>query len=108
MYLAPVAAPTNLQYSATTDSLTFTWDEIPCGSRCGNITIYEYTFASKEGNVTGRSETFDQLTACTNYTFKVKGVNSVSSGPYTSELSAATEAEGEDTAYCEVIIKRTF
>ncbi len=96
---APVAAPINLQYSATTDSLTFTWDEIPCGSRGGSITSYDYTFDLTPGSVTRRSEAFDQLTACTNYNFKVKGVNSASSGPYTSELSATTATEGLHTMY---------
>ncbi len=104
---APSAAPINLQYSATTDSLTFTWEEIPCGSRGGSITSYEYIFDSTSGSATLRSETFDQLTACTNYDFKVKGVNRINSGPPTSELSATTATEGKHTTNFEVTINRT-
>ena len=92
---APSAAPTNLTYSATTDSLTFTWDEIPCGSRGGDIVRYDYISDIDIGYVTTRSKTFSSLVACTSHVFNVTGVNGAGTGPYTDEIIGTTDTVGK-------------
>ena len=90
--IAPVAAPANVQYSATSYSLTFSWDEIACGSRGGSITRYDYMFDSKPGYVheSTRSKEFSSFAACTSHTFNVTGVNSGGTGPYSDVITGTT------------------
>ena len=92
----PTAAPSNVQSTATTSSsLTFTWDEIPCGSRGGDIS-YKYIFdSSAETSTTDKSVTFNQLAACSSYDFKVRGSNTKGDGPWSSTVSAETNDEGK-------------
>ena len=79
--------------TVSSKSITVNWNEIPCIQRNGMIIRYEVEFGpSREGTISGRSFTANGLTPFTNYTFKVRGVNSVGSGPY-SNLTIITTAE---------------
>ncbi|XP_072048352.1 receptor-type tyrosine-protein phosphatase kappa-like [Amphiura filiformis] len=109
---APTVAPENLEFSATTTSLTFSWDEVPCGNRSGSISAYDYVFNSVSGTVTDRSKSFSPLAACSSYTFKVRGVN-VGNGPYTSEITGRTSDQAptavpENVTYSSTNTSLTF
>ena len=76
-------------------SITVNWTEIPCIQRNGRIIEYEVEFGpSGEGNISGRSFTANELTPFTDYTFKVRGVNSAGSGPYSDLINITTSEEG--------------
>ncbi|XP_022097200.1 receptor-type tyrosine-protein phosphatase T-like isoform X2 [Acanthaster planci] len=89
----PNAAPV-LRSAASNDSITFSWDPIPCGSRRGNITHFEYRFrgsgpqgkdkATKKKNVTQPSVTFRDLSPCTNYSIRVRAYTNIGHGPWTN------------------------
>ena len=89
-----MAAPSNVAFTSTTTSITFTWDEIPCGSRGGSIT-YEYVFDSNIGTSTSTSETYNQLTPCSSFQFKVRASNEVESGIYSSEVTGKTKDQSK-------------
>ena len=92
--IAPAAAPSNVTFTSTTTSITFTWDEIPCGSRGGSIT-YEYVFDSNNGTSKSTSETFNQLRPCSSYRFKVRAKNEAGHGLYSSEVIGETQDESK-------------
>ena len=76
-------------------SITVNWTEIPCIQRNGRIIEYEVEFEPlREGNISGRSFTANELTPFTNYTFQVRGVNSAGSGPYSDLINITTSEEG--------------
>ena len=76
-------------------SITVNWTEIPCIQRNGRIIRYEVEFGpSGEGTISGRSFTANELTLFTNYTFRVRGVNSVGPGPYSNLTVITTSEEG--------------
>ena len=78
-------------------SITVYWNEIPCIQRNGMIIRYDTAFGpSGEGTISGRSFTANGLTPFTNYTFRVRGVNSAGSGPY-SDLTIITTSEEVNT-----------
>ena len=89
-----MAAPSNVIFTSTTTSITFTWDEIPCGSRGGSIT-YEYVFDSNTGTSTSTSVTFNQLTPCSSFQFKVRATNEVGRGTYSSEVTGETKDQSK-------------
>ena len=61
--------------------------------RNGRIIRYEVEFGpSGKGNISRRSFTANRLTPFTNYTFRVRGVNSEGPGPY-SDLTVITTSE---------------
>ena len=47
-----------------------------------------------EVNVMDRTFTASGLTPCTNYTFRVAGVNSIDTGPYTNTITIQTDEDG--------------
>ena len=76
-------------------SITVNWNEIPCIQHNGRIIRYEVEFGpSGEGTISGRSFTANRLTPFTNYTFQVRGVTSVGSGPYSDLITITTSEEG--------------
>ena len=98
---APTSTPLNVQVtSSTTSSLTFTWDEIPCGARRG---VIEYVYELLDGGrvvLSDRTPSTDiniaGLMTATNYVFRVAvvSVDSGETGPYSQPVNAITSDEG--------------
>ena len=67
------------------DQLTITWDEVPCGSRNGNINEYFYDFNSMgemiHHDTSIRQRTFENLSPGTEYPFSIVASNSKGHGP---------------------------
>ncbi|XP_038066653.1 receptor-type tyrosine-protein phosphatase T-like [Patiria miniata] len=91
--ITPTAAPV-IRSTATNDSVTFSWDPIPCGSRRGNITHYEYRFKTpgsqqenrppEKRNISQLSFTFHDLSPCTTYSIRVRAYTRIGAGPWTN------------------------
>ncbi|XP_038066650.1 receptor-type tyrosine-protein phosphatase delta-like [Patiria miniata] len=89
----PTAAPV-IRSAATNDNVTFFWDPIPCGSRRGNITHYEYRFKEQipreqeknieKKNISRLSVTFGDLSPCTTYSIRVRAFTRIGAGPWTN------------------------
>ena len=83
-------------------TLSYTWDEIPCGQRGGEITKYHYQLEDemgslvKNGSVSSPTTTiaFDDLIPCSNYTFRVSATTASGEGPFTEDLKNVTDIEG--------------
>ncbi|XP_071799332.1 tyrosine-protein phosphatase Lar-like isoform X2 [Asterias amurensis] len=98
----PVAINNTLTSSR---SVTFTWQPPACQERNGTITQYTYklvktvagakpTETSVSSNVT--SATFNGLTACTMYHFKVRAHTSVNYSPFSEAVYVTTDGEAPD------------
>ena len=76
--------------TVTSTSITVVWEEIGCIDRNGRITSYDVTYGvlgeamMTMSNISERSFTADDPRPFTSYTFQVRGVNSVGSGPYSA------------------------
>ena len=88
--------------STTSRSISVSWSTIECIERNGVITNYTVVFQEQGGavipgevNVMDRTFTASGLTPHTNYTFKVAGVNSNGTGPYTNTIVILTDEEGK-------------
>ncbi|XP_022097201.1 receptor-type tyrosine-protein phosphatase T-like [Acanthaster planci] len=87
----PIAAPV-LRRAVSNDIITFSWDPIPCGSRQGNITHFEYRFQKQNqqgqfetidsNNVTNRSVTIPNFSSYTNYSIRVRAYTRIGPGPW--------------------------
>ncbi len=79
-------------------SLTFSWDEINCGSRGGDIITYNYQLKFENGTTVEDSKTDNlhvtliALDACTQYDFNVAGVNNAGTGLRSDNVSSSTDA----------------
>ena len=79
-------------------SITMVWEDINCIDRNGRITSYDVMYGvlgedmMMRSGISERSFTADDLKPFTIYTFQVRGVNSVDSGPY-SDLTIITTSE---------------
>ena len=94
MLIVPTGAPHNVTSSTTSRSVTVSWDDIECLERNGEITGYTVVFQQQGRNVTERNFTASGLTPHTNYTFRVAGVNSNGTGPFSANLIILTDEEG--------------
>ena len=95
-YSAPTGFPGNVMASTTSRNVTVSWDPIECSERNGVITGYVVELdGTSIGMVTSPDRTFTAtgLTPHANYTFRVAGVNSHGTGPYTDVIF------GEDSKY---------
>ena len=98
LLLEPSAVPANLTFIATTTSLTFTWDEVPCGNRGGPNT-YKYTLdTSSPVETAATSVTISDLIPCSSYQFSVLASTSAGDGPVTN-IAAATDDESKLNHY---------
>ena len=73
-----------------------TWDAIECIEQNGIITGYVVKFQEQggamiPGEVVGQSFTASGLTPTTHYTFRVAGVNSNGTGPFTNAIIISTD-----------------
>ena len=95
--LAPTAIPANIRTTSTAKTtITFEWDEIPCGSRGGAIS-YKYTLDTtppRSDTTTDTAITLTGLDRCTSYLFKVKASNSAGGGGEGS-TTASTDNESK-------------
>ena len=99
--IAPTGAPHGLSYTLTTTSVNINWLEIDCIDRNGVITSYTVVFREQDGavipgevDVIYRTFTASGLTPHTNYIFRVAGVNSNGTGPYSNEITVLTDVDG--------------
>ena len=99
--IAPTGAPHVLSHTVTSTSVNINWLEIDCIERNGVITNYTVVFQEQGGavilgevNVMDRTFTASGLTPHTNYIFRVAGVNSNGTGPYTNGTVVMTEEDG--------------
>ncbi|XP_072041090.1 uncharacterized protein [Amphiura filiformis] len=93
----PSAAPSNVKLiSSDVDSLSFSWDEVPCGSRHGVITGYYYQLIDDNGvimqaNTTNMQITFESgLLQCMRYQFKVSAGPQGNLAPFSDITEAIT------------------
>ena len=98
-YLAPTASPLNVTPITTSTSVMVTWDAIECIERNGFISGYVVEFQEQDGDmipgeVVGQNFTASKLTPATRYTFRVAGINSNGTGPFTTATIILT---GEDS-----------
>ena len=101
VFTAPTGAPHNVTFTVTSTSVNINWLEIDCIERNGVITNYTVVFQEQGGavipgevNVMDRTFTASGLTPHTNYIFRVAGVNSNGTGPYTNNTMVMTEEDG--------------
>lgn len=98
-HVAPIGAPRELISSATSRSASVSWRQIECSERNGQITGYSVEFL-EQGGVRIPGEVEDEnfsahgLTPYINYTFRVAGVNSNGTGPFSHILTILTNEEG--------------
>ena len=85
----------------TSTSVNINWLEVDCIERNGVIIDYTVVFQEQGGtvipgevNVMDRTFTASGLTPHTNYIFRVAGVNSNGTGPYSSDIMIMTEEDG--------------
>ena len=100
--IAPTAPPRDVTPSTTSRSVSVSWSTIECIERNGEITNYTVVFQEQgaavipgEVNVMDRTFTASGLTPHTNYTFRVAGVNSNDTGPYTNIITIQTNEDGK-------------
>ena len=85
--------------TTTSRSVSVSWDAIDCSERNGEITNYTVELQSPRGimipgEVVGQTFTASGLTPHTNHTFRVAGVNSNGTGPFTDAVIITTNNEG--------------
>ena len=86
-----------MTYTVTSTSVNINWRLIDCIERNGVITNYTVVFQEQGGavisgevNVMDRTFTASRLTPHTNYIFRVAGVNSNGTGPYSNDITVHT------------------
>lgn len=100
--IVPSGPPQNITYTATARSILFSWSPILCSQCNGPITSYSIEFQSVVEDTLNitivRSEVYNAtgLTPHSNYTFRVAGVNSNGTGPYSDVIAVWTK---EDSKY---------
>ena len=120
--IAPAGPPRDVTPSTTSGSVSVSWSTIDCIERNGVITNYTVVFQEQGGvvipsepnqctfqndfhwssccittlemNVMDRNFTVSGLTPHTNYTFRVAGVNSNGTGPYSNVITVVTDEDG--------------
>ena len=99
--IAPTGIPRGLSYTVTSTSVNINWLQIDCIERNGVITDYTVVFQEQGGavipsevDVMDRTFTASELTPHTNYIFRVAGVNSNGTGPYSNEITCLTDEDG--------------
>lgn len=95
-------APASVTITDTTsDMITYTWEEIECGFRGGDITKYNYLLINESGEIVkqgdvinARQVELDGLDACMKYSFSIAGINIAGTGNYSEVITTETEYEG--------------
>ncbi|XP_033636578.1 receptor-type tyrosine-protein phosphatase T-like [Asterias rubens] len=96
----PSGPPIDLKAtSATNNTVTFSWNQPPCGQRNGNVTTYQLSIVNTaDGSVSTRNisrttETFTGLVPFTDYNLSVSAVNQFGSGPFASAVNRTLEGK---------------
>lgn len=84
-YVSKPQVPTQLSYSATTNSITVTWKAV------SGATSYTIILGTNTKNVTGTSCTFNGLALAQKYSVQVKANNSEGSSDYSTVMYARTD-----------------
>ena len=99
--VATTRPPRDVTPSTTSRSVSVSWSTIECIGRNGEITNYMVVFQEQVGavipgevNAMDRTFTATGLSPYTNYTFRVAGVNSNGTGPYTNISTILTDEDG--------------
>ena len=99
---APTGVPRNVNYTVTSMSVNINWVQIDCIKRNGVITNYTVVFQEQGGavitgdvNVMDRAFTASGLTPHKTYIFRVAGVNSNGTGPYSNDITVLTDEDGK-------------
>ena len=98
----PTGVPRNVTYTVTSTSVNINWFQIDCIERNGVITNYTVVFQEQGGAVVpgevnmDRMFTARRLTPHTNYIFRVAGVNSNGTGPYSNDITVLTDGDGKN------------
>ena len=100
IFKAPTDPPSNLRNTGIApSSMSFSWDDVPCGSRGGEITGYVYDLSSASNGdlvlsgTTSAANRFVMLSGLGQqmpYDFRVAAVTSVGTGPYVSMAASTT------------------
>ena len=98
---APTGVPQNVTYTVSSTTVNIKWRQIDCIEHNGVITNYTVVFQEQGGavipgevNVMDRTFTASGLTPHTNYIFRVAGVNSNGTGPYSNAITVLTDEDG--------------
>ena len=90
-----------MTYTASSTHVSINWRQIDCIECNGVITDYTVVFQKQGGdvipgevNVTDRTFTASGLAPHTNYIFRVAGVNSNGTGPYSNGIIVLTDEDG--------------
>ena len=89
-----------MSLSTTSRSVVVSWTGIECIERNGEITGYTVKF-QEEGGTRIPGEVMDQiftassLTPHTNYTFRVAGLNSNGTGPFSESITILMKEDGK-------------
>ncbi|XP_072013096.1 netrin receptor unc-40-like isoform X2 [Amphiura filiformis] len=98
----PSKTPANVRAtSASSTTITYSWDEIPCGNRNGVITGYRYEVTQSDSVVLAddtplRSITVESLLPNTEYSFRVAARTKVGLGDFSPDLTETTTVGGID------------
>ena len=100
MCVAPAAAPLDVGTQITSRRVILSWPLVDCLERNGVITGYTVEFREEggamiPGEVEGQTFTARGLTPHTNYTFRVAGVNSNGTGPFSDIFIISTKKESK-------------
>ena len=111
MYVAPTGFPSTVMDTTTPDTAMVTWNTIECIDRNGIITDYVVQFQEQEseadvdgGVVNGRTYTVSGLTPATRYTFRVAGVTSGGTGPFSPARVVTTMEARTLTITCRIML----
>ncbi|XP_072016302.1 receptor-type tyrosine-protein phosphatase T-like [Amphiura filiformis] len=94
----PTGAPENVTYEATSESLSVSWLQPPCGFRGGRIVSYQYTLVDNsdgnriENDTTETSVDVSGLEPCGSYQFDVYAKTAIDRGPQTEIINIETNA----------------
>ena len=108
MYVAPTGFPSTVMDTTTPRIAMVTWNAIECIDQNGIITNYMVQFQEQDGgasvaggvvNVNDRTYTVSGLTPATPYTFRVAGVTSSGTGPF-SPGRVVTTMDGRKLTIC--------
>jgi len=108
---APLSAPLNLRYtSLTEDAVTLLWDELECRQRGGTLLYYDVRLDDVDErsdviveHVTSPTARFAVLTPYRRYAARVRYVNAVGVGPYSTQLVFTTLATGKCRPRCHLL-----
>ena len=100
---APLSAPLNLRYTSLTEfTVTLVWDELECRQRGGTLLYYDVRLDDVDersdvivDHVTSPTAQFGVLTPYRRYAARVRYVNAVGVGPYSTQLVFTTLATGK-------------